>query len=101
VVSGQATSAAMRRASYAERDRNRSLDPGALDFTAEEDEEDEEDRELTKPEAELGPRSLQRALKILQKRSEIPSDGKISFRLMISFTNGFNFLIIGMWRSLA
>ncbi|KAI0700789.1 hypothetical protein BC835DRAFT_1518032 [Cytidiella melzeri] len=77
----KATAAAMRRASYAERDRNRSLDPGALDFTADEDELDEEDEEMSKPEAEVGARSLQRALKILQKRSEMPGDG--------------------MWRSLA
>ncbi len=69
----------MRRASYAERDRRRSLDPGALDFTTEDDDVDDEDEELSKPEAEVGPRSLQRALKILQKRSEIPGDGEFFF----------------------
>ncbi|KAI0787149.1 hypothetical protein BC629DRAFT_1723522 [Irpex lacteus] len=63
-ASDKVSSAAMRRASYAERDRR-----------------DRWTLELSKPEAEVGPRSLQRALKILQKRSEIPGDG--------------------MWRSLA
>ncbi|KAI0089147.1 hypothetical protein BDY19DRAFT_993374 [Irpex rosettiformis] len=80
-TSDKVSSAAMRRASYAERDRRRLLDPGALDFTTEEDDLDEEDEDLSKSEAAVGPRSLQRALKILQKRSEIPGDG--------------------MWRSLA
>lgn len=78
-TSNKISSAAMRRASYAERDRRRSLDPGALDFTTEDDDVDDEDEELSKPEADVGPRSLQRALKILQKRSEIPGDGASLF----------------------
>jgi hypothetical protein len=36
---GAVNSAAMRKAAYAERDRSRSFDPGALDFEAEIDEE--------------------------------------------------------------
>ncbi|KAI0346772.1 hypothetical protein BDW22DRAFT_1480515 [Trametopsis cervina] len=73
-------SAALRRASYAARDQRRSLDPGALDFTVEEDDDDEEDQ-VTHPEEEGLPKSMQRAFKILQKGSETPA--------------------AGMWRSLA
>lgn len=72
---GKASSAAMRRASYAERDLNRERDPGALDFTAEDDEVDEEE-ELAQPEEGGEAKSLQRARTILQKRSEIPGDGE-------------------------
>ncbi|TFY83692.1 hypothetical protein EWM64_g322 [Hericium alpestre] len=36
-----ASSVSMRKAAYAERDRERSLDPGALDFAADEEEEEE------------------------------------------------------------
>ncbi len=36
------SASAIRRAAYAERDRSRSLDPGKLDFVAEEDELNEE-----------------------------------------------------------
>jgi hypothetical protein len=83
------SAAAMRRASYAERDRQRAMDPGALDFATEEDEEEGESSEdevdaSAGPgdvEAEMGTRSRRRALRILQKRSEIPEEG--------------------MWRSLA
>lgn len=82
-ASDKVSTAAMRRASYAERDRLRTHDPGALDFMAEEDELDEEDEELSKPETEVGPRSLQRALKIIQKRSEIPGDGTSAFKLSL------------------
>ena len=71
----KASSAALRRASYAERDRNRSVDPGALDFT-EEDEVDDEDDVTAQPETEGIAKSMQRALKILQKGSETPGAGK-------------------------
>ncbi|TFK55461.1 hypothetical protein OE88DRAFT_1651775 [Heliocybe sulcata] len=65
------TSAALRKASYAERDRMRERDPGALDFTTE-DVGEEEDSD---PENVAGPGSLgrQRALKILEARSKVPS----------------------------
>ncbi|TFK66573.1 hypothetical protein BDN72DRAFT_142865 [Pluteus cervinus] len=126
VVHKPSSSASIRKAAYAERDRSRSMDPGALDFTAEEDEsdDDEDDEELagdelvsvavhaqtstsaantaattaantiansahpnvTGPPANAndvaaGERGRKRALKILQKRSELPEPG--------------------MWRSLA
>ena len=72
------TSASYRKASYAARDRSRSLDPGALDFeTIGEDESVDDD--------DGDPGSLSRgrrhALKILQARSALPAEG--------------------MWRSLA
>ncbi|KAA1466459.1 hypothetical protein DENSPDRAFT_925878 [Dentipellis sp. KUC8613] len=68
------TSAAIRKATYAERDRGRSLDPGALDFATDDDDE--------KSDTEQGPgRGRNHALKILQARSELPPEG--------------------MWRSLA
>jgi hypothetical protein len=68
--------AALRKAAYAERDRARSMDPGALDFLVHEDEdEDGEDG----PGA--GSRGRESALRILQARSELPAEG--------------------MWRSLA
>lgn len=82
----QPSSTAIRKAAYAERDRSRSMDPGALDFATEEDDEGEE--EIVQDEGDLQPdtagaggRGRKRALKILQARSEIPE--------------------AGMWRSLA
>jgi hypothetical protein len=79
------SSAAIRKANYAERDRSRSMDPGALDFAAEEDELDEEEAEGEGPDnadtTGAGGRGRKRALKILQARSEVPE--------------------AGMWRSLA
>ena len=72
------TSASYRKASYAARDRSRSLDPGALDFEtiAEDESVDGDDGD---------PGSLSRgrrnALRILQARSALPAEG--------------------MWRSLA
>ena len=75
-----ASSVAWRKAAYAERDRNRAQDPGALDFAAEGDDDDDDDDEDNTT-AQLGGRGRQRALKILQLRSEIPDSG--------------------MWRSLA
>ncbi|EIW76279.1 hypothetical protein CONPUDRAFT_168847 [Coniophora puteana RWD-64-598 SS2] len=83
-----------RRASYAERDRQRAIDPGALDFAGQgyEDEDDEEDDEDEggdeaeggdggKTGGETEAPSRQRALKILKARSRLPAEG--------------------MWRSLA
>lgn len=72
------TSASYRKASYAARDRSRSLDPGPLDFEAVDDDES--------PDGDDGDtgslsRGRRRALKILQARSELPAEG--------------------MWRSLA
>ncbi|KAJ7437082.1 hypothetical protein B0H11DRAFT_2255647 [Mycena galericulata] len=84
------SSAAIRRTLYAERDLQRAMDPGALDFAtgAEPIMEEEEDEEETvsgtaqatgsAPEGQLGQR---RALSILQARNGLPDSG--------------------MWRSLA
>ncbi|KAF8897925.1 hypothetical protein BD779DRAFT_1782218 [Infundibulicybe gibba] len=81
-----ASSVALRKAAYAERDRTRSMDPGALDFAGEEyDEEEEEDDADNGPTVgetlDSGGRGRKQALKILQARSELPEEG--------------------MWRSLA
>ncbi|GBE80038.1 Cleft lip and palate transmembrane protein [Sparassis crispa] len=73
------SSAAMRKAAYAERDRSRSIDPGALDCIMDEDEEEEEEDDGD--DLEAGSRGRQRALQILKARSELPP--------------------AGMWRSLA
>jgi len=72
------TSASYRKASYAARDRSRSLDPGALDF-----ESGGDDESIDADDCESGSlsRGRRRALKILQVRSELPAEG--------------------MWRSLA
>jgi hypothetical protein len=72
------TSASYRKASYAARDRSRSLDPGALDFEAVGD-----DESVDGDDGDTGSlsRGRRRALKILQARSELPAEG--------------------MWRSLA
>lgn len=64
----------MRRASYAERDRMRSIDPGALDFVIDEEELEEMDK-LPLENNQVGGKSMQRALNILQKQSEIPGAG--------------------------
>jgi hypothetical protein len=71
---------ALRKAAYAERDRSRSIDPGALDF-----EEDEEEEEATSDvegdalsqdsTANAGGRGRNRALRILQAGSEVPEAG--------------------------
>ncbi|KAG6331869.1 hypothetical protein ID866_7220, partial [Astraeus odoratus] len=61
------SSASFRRASYAERDRTRHLDPGALDI-AEDDEGSDED--LTQVNILDEARGRQRALKILEARTE-------------------------------
>lgn len=72
------TSASYRKASYAARDRGRSLDPGALDF-----ETIDEDESIDGDDGDPGSlsRGRRRALKILQARSTLPAEG--------------------MWRSLA
>jgi hypothetical protein len=72
------TSASYRKASYAARDRSRSLDPGTLDFEAGGDEES-----IDGDDGDAGSlsRGRRRALEILQARSELPDEG--------------------MWRSLA
>ncbi|KAI9448005.1 hypothetical protein H4582DRAFT_1897722, partial [Lactarius indigo] len=73
------TSASYRKASYAARDRSRSLDPGALDFETIGDDESVDGDEGDHP-GSLS-RGRRRALKILQARSTLPAEG--------------------MWRSLA
>lgn len=78
------SASAIRKAAYAERDRFRSLDPGNLDFVAEEDEEEDGeqgDKKATSQSLESGERARKHALKILQARAELPEEG--------------------MWRSLA
>ncbi|KAH9045377.1 hypothetical protein EDB85DRAFT_1906300 [Lactarius pseudohatsudake] len=72
------TSAGYRKASYAARDRSRSLDPGALDF-----ETIGEEESIDGDDGDPGSlsRGRRRALKILQARSTLPAEG--------------------MWRSLA
>jgi hypothetical protein len=75
------TSASYRKASYAARDRSRSLDPGALDFEAVDAVDDDEKLDGDDGDTSSLSRGRRRALKILQARSELPSEG--------------------MWRSLA
>ncbi|KAF8954286.1 hypothetical protein BDZ97DRAFT_1677233 [Flammula alnicola] len=78
------SSTAIRRAVYAERDRFRSMDPGALDFATEEDKDEvaSEESEHDQPKVDdAGEKGRKQALKILQARSELPGEG--------------------MWRSLA
>ncbi|OSC98984.1 hypothetical protein PYCCODRAFT_1470631 [Trametes coccinea BRFM310] len=72
------SSSSLRRASYAERDRKRPIDPGALDFAVDEEDAADEDVES---DPETGGKARQRALKILQARDDMPA--------------------AGMWRSLA
>lgn len=77
------SSAAIRKATYLERDRSRSMDPGTLDFPSEEEEEDTggESDVVENETVQSGERGRKKALKILQARSELPEEG--------------------MWRSLA
>ncbi|PPR02642.1 hypothetical protein CVT24_002125 [Panaeolus cyanescens] len=77
------SSAAIRKATYLERDRSRSMDPGTLDFPSEgEDDGSDSDSDVVESETlESGERARKKALKILQARSELPEEG--------------------MWRSLA
>lgn len=80
------SAAAARRAVYAERDRKRSLDPGALDFVIYEEDEEEDQEETQQATLLAGPNSevsvsRRNALEILKIQSEVPPSG--------------------MWRSLA
>lgn len=80
LVSGsldKVSAAAMRRASYAQRDRMREIDPGALDFDIEEEDE-EEVAQFMENDTQVGGKSMQRAMNILQKHSEIPNAGRFS-----------------------
>lgn len=75
----RATAAALRRASYAERDRRRQIDPGALDFAAGDDEDGEGDDDvpdMVEQEGEVKSRKI--ALTIIQKRDSLPPDGTYS-----------------------
>ena len=65
------TSSSLRRASYAERDRVRPVDPGALDFAGVDDYDDDVDSD-----PETGGKARQRALKILKARNEMPAAGE-------------------------
>ncbi|KAJ3492486.1 hypothetical protein NLJ89_g11223 [Agrocybe chaxingu] len=72
------SAAAVRKAAYAERDRLRSMDPGALDFANDPNEQDDDDDDDDEPSER---KARKQALRILQARSEVPEEG--------------------MWRSLA
>ncbi|KAG8218970.1 hypothetical protein J3R82DRAFT_4712 [Butyriboletus roseoflavus] len=72
------SSATLRRASYAERDRSRAIDPGALDFIpgeGEDVEEDESEEEPSKANVADEGRGRRRAFKILEARSKVPEAG--------------------------
>jgi hypothetical protein len=81
------STATLRKAAYAERDRTRSMDPGTLDFdfgagTDDDDDDGESDGEIAKAATiDTGERGRKLALRILQARSSLPAPG--------------------MWRSLA
>lgn len=66
------TSSSLRRASYAERDRVRPVDPGALDFAGDDDYDDDD----VDSDPETGGKARQRALKILKARNEMPAAGE-------------------------
>jgi len=82
---GRVNSVTIHNATYAERDRNRAMDPGALDFAIAEEDEEEDNGEGPKQASgestSPGEKARKHALKILQARSELPEEG--------------------MWRSLA
>ncbi|KJA29749.1 hypothetical protein HYPSUDRAFT_60602 [Hypholoma sublateritium FD-334 SS-4] len=77
------STAAIRKALYTARDRNRAIDPGPLDFAVEEDDEDESTESDGEQDQarEVGEQGRRNALKIIQARDELPAEG--------------------MWRSLA
>ena len=77
------SSATIRKALYTARDRNRAIDPGALDFPVDEDDEDESEESDDEQDRirEVGEQGRRNALKIIQARDELPAEG--------------------MWRSLA
>ncbi|KAI0368073.1 hypothetical protein BV20DRAFT_1054266 [Pilatotrama ljubarskyi] len=74
------SSSSLRRASYAERDRVRPIDPGALDFAVDDDAADED----VESDPETGGKARQRALKILQARDEMPPAGKHARIFLVS-----------------
>ena len=80
-LNGNGTSSSVRRASYAERDRVRPVDPGALAFDDDDDDDDEDDVDS---DPETGGKARQRALKILQARNEMPAAGEPSDQCMPS-----------------
>lgn len=83
-IVGRYSTSALRKASYAARDRDRSMDPGTLDFVSQDDDGDEDDESDDEPSQTDPPneaRGRQRAFKILEARSKLPA--------------------AGMWRSLA
>lgn len=65
-----------------------------LDFAGEDDEE-EEDEDHTEG---MDERSRQLALKILQKRSQLPADGMCDCSVWVISTD---VPLVGLWRSLA
>ncbi|KAI0772048.1 hypothetical protein BD413DRAFT_51504 [Trametes elegans] len=69
------SAASLRRASYAERDRVRKIDPGALDFAVDEDEDGAEGDDV-ESDPETGGKARQRALRILKAREELPAAGE-------------------------
>jgi len=70
------TAAAIRKETYAERDRVRAMDPGVLDFAADDDVDDETDTELIVEADQISmSRSRQHALKILEAGSKVPAEG--------------------------
>ena len=84
-ATSKVSSEALKRASYAERDRMRSIDPGALDFTADDDDEEDDEMEDEAEREAVGGKGRQRALKILEARSELPAEGElILFQLCFS-----------------
>lgn len=76
----RSSSEASKKAAYAERYRGREIDPGAMDFDSPPVDEDDDEGDDIAGEMTEG-RGRQRALRILQARSELPE--------------------AGMWRSLA
>lgn len=92
------TASSLRRQSYAERDRVRPIDPGALDFAVDEDGAEED----VESDPETGGKARQRALKILKARDEMPAAGESL--CLYPFPQAQLWLTVfsaGMWRSLA
>lgn len=71
----------MRKASYAERDRLRSIDPGIVDF-ADEDDDEEADIDDDLDNEHVGGRARQRALKIIEARNSVPAAGMFLFSFL-------------------
>jgi len=84
IADDKRSTSALRKASYAARDRDRSMDPGTLDFISQDDEADEDDEsddELFQTDPLDEARGRRQAFKILEARNKLPA--------------------AGMWRSLA